>query len=363
MLTKLGGNWPLNQSLFTPRRTINTWDLCAGGVGTFSSVSTSTAWPTANLAMYWPIMISSPVLVTSMFVVNGGTVSGNVAIAVYTPDGTKVGGTAATAHASANAIQSINPTANFEIGPGLYYMGLVFDNGTATTRAFSIATLSYGRMMGVFQQASAYSSGAPATATFASNAQVALPQFGFVCSVLPAGNTPSLIIPATIHTMHPLSIGVFSANYNAIATTSTSTAATASRALYVPFTVPSTIIAKNCFFYAGGTSANTNNWDFGVYTDSGVRLVSIGSTAQSGTINVLNTAALTATELAPGQYYMALALNSTDTYRATIGGSAVIPALAGVQTQSSAFALPATATMASGSSDIPLFGFTTQAVV
>lgn len=363
MLTKLGGNWPLNQSLFTPRRVISTWDLCAGGVGTFSNVSTSTAWPSANLAMYWPIMISSPVLVTSMFVANGGTANGNWAVAVYAPDGTKVGGTAATAQAGTNAIQSANPSANFQIGPGLYYLALVSDSGTATFRSFSIATLSYGRMMGIYQQASAYSTGAPATATFATNAQVALPQFGFVCSVLPAGNTPSLIIPATIHTTHPLALGGFSSCYNAVATTSVSTAATANRALYVPFTVPSTIIAQNCFFYCGATSANTNHWDFGIYTDSGVRLTSLGSTAQSGSTQVLNTAALTATELAPGQYYMALALDSTDTYRATIGGSALIPPLAGVQTQSTAFALPATSTMTSGTSDIPLIGFTTQALI
>jgi hypothetical protein len=120
---------------------------------------------------------------------------------------------------------------------------------------------------------------------------------------------------------------------------------TANLAVFVPFWVPDPVVIYQMGI--GNGAAAAGNVDMGIYNEAGVKLVSAGSTAQSGTsvIQVVNVADTT---LARGRYYLAAA---SDTSGATQKWLAVLPAAGicqslGVLQMAAAFALPANATFA-----------------
>lgn len=118
----------------------------------------------------------------------------------------------------------------------------------------------------------------------------------------------------------------------------------ANRALYYPFYVNQIFNAAQMFVYNGATISG--NLDVGIYDLYGNRLVSSGSTAQSGA-SVLQVFNITDTLLAPGDYYFALAFNNTTaTIQLNLMTSASLSKTMGILQQESAFPLPATATMA-----------------
>lgn len=135
----------------------------------------------------------------------------------------------------------------------------------------------------------------------------------------------------------------------------------ANRAIYVPFVVPAPFVAVKMFVSNGATASG--NLDAGIYDDQGNRLVSIGSTAQAGT-TANQSLDITDTLLLPGVYYMALAMNgTTGTARRTNIALPLVKAC-GVLSQSTAFALPATATFAAAQDAyIPLFAVTGRVLV
>lgn len=145
---------------------------------------------------------------------------------------------------------------------------------------------------------------------------------------------------------------------NVISATSVSSAAfpSANRAYYIPILVPYAVVVTKLFCINGGTAGN--NFDIGIYDVAGTKIVSTGSTAQSGTSQV-QTVDITDTILGPGLFYMALACNGTSATFAvwSSGGTRFMNAI-GAFTQSTAFALPATATFATAASFyIPIIGF------
>lgn len=361
-MPKFGRPFPVASPFFMPRRTISTWDACAGSIGTIVGNPVSTAWPTANLAFYWPIMIGSACLVTSFFVANGATAANQVDIGLYASDGTRISSTGATAQAGTTAIQTIDVT-DFMVGPGLYYLALTADNVAVTVRALALGSAEFGRVAGLLQQTTAFA--LPAAATFAQFAQTIIPLYGMNITPLPALNSES-VQPATIHSFHPLSCGpaLGSVGTNVLMSAASAAWPTANRALFVPCWLPSPIVVTQGFFLAGTTSSGANNFDIGIYaSDGATRLVSSGSTAQSGSTSVLNVANIADTEVGPGLIYMALALNSTDhVFRGN--PVALFTQAIGMQQQAAAFALPASATFANpASAYVPVFGFTTMGVV
>lgn len=132
----------------------------------------------------------------------------------------------------------------------------------------------------------------------------------------------------------------------------------ANRALLYPVSLDAPFTAARMFWVNGGTVSG--NVDAGLYDASGHRLGSTGSTAQAGT-SALQSAALTASVgLAPGTYYLALAVNNTTAtfYRTVISFSTFTWAGA-----ASAFALPATVTLAAAGFDYsPLLGMSSGSI-
>lgn len=136
---------------------------------------------------------------------------------------------------------------------------------------------------------------------------------------------------------------------------------TANLACYYPFYLPSYSVVLKLWWVNGGTA--TGNVDCGVYTEGGTRIVSTGSTGQSGA-SAIQEVNITDTTLAPGRYYMALACSSaSSTIRSGLPNTNQCRSM-GVLEQATAFALPSTATFAqvSASRNMPLAGlaFRTQ---
>lgn len=119
---------------------------------------------------------------------------------------------------------------------------------------------------------------------------------------------------------------------------------TSNLAIFFPFEIYEPITIAKLTVLNG--SAVSGNIDAGIYDAMGNRLVSIGSTAQSGT-TAIQTFDVTDTLLVPGLYYLALALDNTT---GTVGGYSGLIAgdmqAAGCFQQASAFPLPNPATFA-----------------
>jgi hypothetical protein len=121
--------------------------------------------------------------------------------------------------------------------------------------------------------------------------------------------------------------------------------------------VPTKIVAAGP--YNGATA--TGNFDVGIYDDQGNRLVSLGSTAQSGT-TAWQVNSIGPITLDPGNYYKALVFSSaSSTVLTLITGNATMARMAGVLQQTSALPLPATATFAVATfGKTPLFALSTR---
>jgi hypothetical protein len=146
-------------------------DSVAIGISTSPA---STAWPTANTAVYIPFRVFAPFLVAQIAWANGSAVSGNIDAGIYDAVGTRLVSAGSTVQSGAAAVQTVDITDTW-IGPGLFYLALALDNTTGTVQRTS-ASLARQRLTGCFQQATAFA--LPATATFAAVATANIPVFG-----------------------------------------------------------------------------------------------------------------------------------------------------------------------------------------
>jgi hypothetical protein len=120
----------------------------------------------------------------------------------------------------------------------------------------------------------------------------------------------------------------------------------ANRAYYYPIWLTHSIIVTKLWWQNGGSVAD--NVDCGLYTDNGVRLVSTGSIAQTGTA-VIQSVDIPDTAIPEGLVYLAFVANSTSgQFRAVGPGSGGLAGGYGASTylQTAAFPLPAQATFA-----------------
>lgn len=132
----------------------------------------------------------------------------------------------------------------------------------------------------------------------------------------------------------------------------------ANLAIFVPFRLLVPTRVKKLF--ANNGTVVSGNLDLGIYDSAGCRLTSTGSTAQAGTDTLQTIALETAIRLGAGQFYLAVALNNvTGTlYRVAISFQG---RPFGTAQQTSAFALPATATFAQFVYNyLPLIGFVSE---
>lgn len=137
-----------------------------------TTFNASTAWPTSNLAMFFPVEVYQPITIVKMMVNNGTAVSGNIDVGIYDASGNKRVSAGSTAQAGTSAIQIFDITDTL-LFPGLYYMAVALDNTTGTLSGWSTPNAIDLAPAGIFQQASAFA--LPSPATFAVTAQVFIP--------------------------------------------------------------------------------------------------------------------------------------------------------------------------------------------
>jgi hypothetical protein len=126
-------------------------------------------WPTANLAIYVPVIVATTVIVRKLWFGSAATGTGNVDMALYDGAGAAVVSATNAAKEAAIGIQSFDVT-DTTIGAGLYFLGLASDSGTDTfMRAAPAAPLPLST--GILTESSAYP--LPATATWTANQTLA----------------------------------------------------------------------------------------------------------------------------------------------------------------------------------------------
>lgn len=137
----------------------------------------SATWPTANLAIYYPFVLRSAILVTQLWTSNGAASSQTRDVGIFSFDGTKLISSGSTAGSGTTALQLYNVTDTM-IGPGIFYMGM---SSSGTTNAFTRmtpSTATRANAFGMYQQVTAFP--LPANATFATVTNAYVPLFGLV---------------------------------------------------------------------------------------------------------------------------------------------------------------------------------------
>lgn len=155
-------------------RTIGTGSLLAA-MGGLLVTQTTGAWPAAKRVIYQPFRVPEVLTVRQLWIDNGGTVSGNVDVGIYTRDGVKLVASGSTAQAGINAPQLFD-IADTQLGVGVFYLALTLDNATGVLTESALPTAVL-QMLGIKTETTG-SFGLPATATFGDPADAYLPYGG-----------------------------------------------------------------------------------------------------------------------------------------------------------------------------------------
>lgn len=166
-------DWPELAAYLSPIGSISPSSPCGIGIGL--GAYASAAWPAANLAMYVPFRVVTPIIATQMFVLNGGTANGDIDIGIYDSSGTRLISSGATAQSGTNTFQLIDITDTL-LGPGQFYLAISLSSGTGTTTRVNTSSAQLLQCYGLAQEASAHP--LPVTATFATIGQAYVPIFG-----------------------------------------------------------------------------------------------------------------------------------------------------------------------------------------
>jgi hypothetical protein len=156
---------------------LNTWSQAFNGTAIRSvavaGAAASSTW-VANAAIYVPFFVPWAYPVARAFWCNGSSAAANVDIGIYGIGGAQLWHSGSTAQVAANNLQFVS--AGVLLSPGPYLLALACSGTTNALTANTVITTDFGRLMGYYQQASAFP--LPAPATFAAYAGVGLPLMG-----------------------------------------------------------------------------------------------------------------------------------------------------------------------------------------
>lgn len=157
---------PIVFSTHSPNSLLWDWSVSQGGP------STGAVWPSANLAIYVPVWVEKPVLVTKMATQVTATAAGNVDVGIYDIRGNRLVSAGSTAVGGVGA--QVFDVADTFLNPGTYYLAMNVSTVTTVAYARTAMAASYIRACGLQQQAVG-AVALPATATFATYAQAYQP--------------------------------------------------------------------------------------------------------------------------------------------------------------------------------------------
>ena len=130
--------------------------------GMAPSAPASATYPTANLAIFYPVRVTRSFTAAQLFVLNGATASGNIDVGIYDSSGTRLVSSGSTAQSGTSAVQAFN-IADTLLAAGWYYLAVAMDNTTGTLLRSTVNHFTAAASVGVGQQSSAFP--LPATAT------------------------------------------------------------------------------------------------------------------------------------------------------------------------------------------------------
>jgi len=128
------------------------------------SMPTSTAWPAANLAIFFPLYVIEPVTIYRVSWENGATANGNIDVGLYEVGLNRLVNTGTVAQAGTSTIQTAD-LADTTLKAGTYWGAI---QGSATTITMAVNTgAAYRWRTASFAEQAVGSFGLPANATFA----------------------------------------------------------------------------------------------------------------------------------------------------------------------------------------------------
>jgi hypothetical protein len=136
----------------------------------------SNNWPAANQAIYIPLSLPWSYTINRLFWINGATVGGNASLAVLDSAGVRLGTTGSVVTAGASTVQYTSLGSPLTLAAGRYFLGLSFSGTTTVAWLTTGVDTQFGRMMGLYQQATAHP--IPTSATFAAWASTGYPYCG-----------------------------------------------------------------------------------------------------------------------------------------------------------------------------------------
>lgn len=155
--------------------TVTTNSILLPILGVSNNSTTSTAWTSANLAIYIPFTIAHPFTPSKMWWINGVTVgTNNVDVGIYDSQGNQLFHSGSTLTSGVSVSQSVS-VSSLTLQRGTYYFAMAMDGTTDVLAQISIGAV-FSRAFGVLQQATAFP--LPATATFATMTAVRFPIVG-----------------------------------------------------------------------------------------------------------------------------------------------------------------------------------------
>lgn len=147
-------------------------------VAASAQVASSSTWPNANDAVYWPLRIAEPRTIVKAWQMGNG-VTGTWEISLYSG----LTRLLVSSQFSNTAALNEDDITDYILGPGMYYVRVACN--ASGGQVFGIATTAARlRAMGCFMEAGTFA--APSTATPTANAFTFLPLAGFSTRVLVA---------------------------------------------------------------------------------------------------------------------------------------------------------------------------------
>lgn len=164
--------WPRDRFYYPAAEAIITSSQIAKAARNDTNAA-STAWPSANLAIFVPFVLRVPTTVYKIVVGGGSLAAGNFDVGIYDQNGNRL--VSSGAQAKSASVEHVVNITDTPLGPGRYYMAMAAD-GTNNYVMYSVSAASRGKLGGVLQAASSYV--LPATVTFATFAQTDVPSIG-----------------------------------------------------------------------------------------------------------------------------------------------------------------------------------------
>ena len=139
-------------------------------VGLHVTAAASTAWPSINLAIFFPLRLAVPKTVYKLAVGCGTGSGNNFDVGIYDVAGNRLVSSGATARtATSEVVVDVTDT---YLDAGLYYLAVAADS-VSTMTCFALGTASVARLVGAMEAASSYV--LPSTVTYAAITGSAVP--------------------------------------------------------------------------------------------------------------------------------------------------------------------------------------------